>query len=170
MSETDQMPRWYAIRTRSRHEKLVRDRLAAEGIEQLLPTVFRLSQWKDRKRRIQIPLFGGYVFVHVPIRQRRLDILKVPGIVRIVGLNNIPEPVPDEEIESVQVFLKTTIRYDPYPYLAVGRRVEIRRGALKGLQGILIKKKNKFKFVLSVHLIQQSVALEIDASDIEPAG
>ena len=166
----DDALRWYAVYSRSRHEKTVCEELQRRGIETFLPLREILSQWKDRKRRIQIPLFGGYVFVHVPIRQRRLDILKVPGVVRIVGLNNTPEPVPDAEIESVQVFLKTTIRYDPYPYLAVGRRVEIRRGALKGLQGILIKKKNKFKFVLSVHLIQQSVALEIDASDIEPTG
>ena len=166
----DDALRWYAVYSRSRHEKTVCEELQRRGIETFLPLREILSQWKDRKRRIQVPLFGGYVFVHVPMRQRRLDILKVPGIVRIVGLNNTPEPVPDEEIESVQLFLKTTIRHDPYPYLSVGRRVEIKRGALQGLQGVLIKKKNKFKFVLSVHLIQQSVALEIDASDIEPTG
>ena len=159
---------WFAVYLRSRHEKAVNEEMHARGIETFLPLREILSQWKDRKRRVQVPLFGGYIFVHVPIRQRRLDVLNVPGVVRIIGLNNAPEPVPDQEIEAVQAFLNTTIRYDPYPYLTVGRRVEIKRGALKGVEGILLKKKNKFTFVLSVHLIQQSVALEIDASDIEP--
>lgn len=159
---------WYAVYSRSRHEKVVEQELQRKGIETFLPLREILSQWKDRKQRVHVPLFSGYVFVHVPVRQRRLDIMKVPGVVRIVGFNNIPETIPDEEIEAVQAFLQTTIKYDPYPYLNVGRRVEIRRGSLKGLQGILVKKKNKFKFILSVHLIQQSVALEIDASDVEP--
>lgn len=162
--------RWYAVYSRSRHEKVVQAELQRKGVETFLPLREILSQWKDRKQRVHVPLFSGYVFVHTPIRQRRLDIIKIPSVVRIVGFNNNPEPIPDGEIEAVQAFLDTTIKYDPYPYLNIGRRVEIRRGALRGLQGILVKKKNKFKLVLSVHLIQQSVALEIDASDVEPVG
>ncbi len=166
----DDLTRWYAIYTRSRHEKVVEQELRRKEIETFLPLREILSQWKDRKQRVQVPLFAGYVFVRVPLQQRRLDILKVLGVSRIIGINNNPEPIPDEEIEAVQKFLNTTIKYDPYPYLNIGQRVEIKRGALNGLQGILIKKKNKFKFILSVHLIQQSVALEIDASDVEPVG
>ncbi|MBI2820984.1 MAG: UpxY family transcription antiterminator [Acidobacteria bacterium] len=166
----DEPERWYAVYTRSRHEKTVSEELQRRGIETFLPLREVLSQWKDRRQRIQVPLFRGYVFVRACMRRRRSDIMKVSGVVRIVGFDNKPAPIPDEEIEAVQIFLDTTIKYDPYPYLNVGRRVEIRRGALKGLQGILLKKKNKFKFVLSVHLIQQSVALEIDASEVEPIG
>jgi transcription antitermination factor NusG len=170
MSVMDDPQRWYAVYTRSRHEKIVQQELQRKAIETFLPLREILSQWKDRKQRIQVPLFSGYVFVHVPIQERRLDIVKVPGVVRIIGFDNRPEPIPDKEIEAVQTFLATTIKYDPYPYLNVGQRVEVRRGPLKDLEGILIKKKNKFKFILSVHLIQQSVALEIDASDVEPRG
>ena len=165
----DAKERWYAVYARSRHEKVVQEELRQKGIETFLPLREVVSQWKDRKKRVQIPLFQGYVFVRVPIHKRRLDIVKAPGVVRIIGFNNKPEPIPDEEVEAVRAFLNTKIRFDPHPYLNVGRRVEIRRGALRGLQGILVKKKNKFKFILSVHLIQQSVALEIHASDVEPA-
>jgi len=162
--------RWYAVYARSRQEKKVNEELQQKGIETFLPLREILSQWKDRKKRVQVPLFGGYLFVRAVLRQRRVDIMKVSGVVRIVGFDNTPEPIPDEEIQAVQTFLTTTIKYDPYPYLSIGRRVEIRRGALKGLQGILVKKKNRFKFILSVNLIHQSVAVEIDASDVEPVG
>jgi len=162
--------RWYAVYTRSRHEKVVEAELQRKSIETFLPLREILSQWKDRKQLVQVPLFTGYIFVHAPINQRRLDIVKVPGVARIIGFNNNPEPIPDEQIQAIQTFLQTTIKYDPYPYVKVGQRVEIRRGALRGMQGILVKKKNKFKFILSVDLIQQSVALEIDASDVEPIG
>lgn len=162
--------RWYAVYTRSRHEKVVEEELQRKSIETFLPLREVLSQWKDRKQRVHIPLFTGYLFVHVPMQQRRLDIVKVPGVARIIGFDNRAEPIPDEQIQAIQTFLQTTIKYDPYPYVKVGQRVEIRRGALRGMQGILLKKKNKFKFILSVDLIQQSVALEIDASDVEPIG
>lgn len=159
---------WYAIYTRSRHEKVVLAQLQRKGIETFLPVREVLSQWKDRKRKIELPLFTGYVFARVDMAQRRLDILKVPGVARIVGFNNHPEPIPDEQLDAVQKLVQTTIKYDPYPYVGVGQRVEVRRGALAGIRGILIRKTNQFKFILSVDLVRQSVGLEIDGSDVEP--
>ena len=113
------------------------------------------------------PLFPGYLFVHVPMTERRLDIVKVPSVVRIVGSNNGPEPIPDEQIQSLKHFVFAEIPLNPYPYLKEGDEVRIIRGALKGLRGILVEKKSQFRFVLSVDLIQQSVSCEIDAEDCE---
>src|SRR5213593_3108462 len=108
------LPRWYALRTRSRHEKLVRDRLAGLGIEQLLPTVKRLSQWKDRKKEIEVPLFSGYCFGRFEW-QERTPVLKVSGIVEIVGGGSRPEPIPDEEIAALNTLMASTLRYDVHP-------------------------------------------------------
>ena len=158
---------WYAVYTRSRHEKMVAEELWTKQTESFLPLREVISQWKDRRKRVQLPLFPGYLFVRVPIKERRLDILKVPSVVRIVGFNSGAAPVPDEQIQGVKTLVFSTLEFDPYPYLAAGDRVEIIRGALKGLRGILLEKKNRYKFILSVDLIQQSVACEIDAADVE---
>lgn len=153
--------------TRSRHEKVVAEELWKKQIEVFLPLHDKVSQWKDRKKTIQLPLFPGYLFVHAPLRDRRLDILKVDSVVRIIGFNSQPVAIPDEQIQAVKTLVFSTLVLDPYPYLAVGDRVEIMRGPLKGLRGILLEKKNRFKFILSVDLIQKSVACEVDASDVE---
>ncbi len=159
--------RWYAIYTKSRHEKVVAEELWQRQIECFLPLQQRYSKWKDRTKLIQFPLFPGYLFVHVPIRERRLDILKVPSVVRIVGFNQVPEPIPDAQIRAVKNLVFNEMEYDPYPYLSSGDRVRIVRGPLRGVEGILLEKKNRYTFVLSIDLIQQSVACEIDAADVE---
>jgi len=159
------LPRWYAIRTRSRHEKLVRDRLAAQGTEQLLPTVMRLSQWKDRKKEIEVPLFSGYCFAHFPWPER-LAVLKVFGVVEIVGGGSHPEPIPDEEIHALRTLMASTLRYDAHPYLYEGMAVEVIRGPLEGVRGILLRKDKRHRLVIAVHLIQQAAAVEIDATDV----
>lgn len=159
--------RWYAVYTRSRHEKVVAEELWKKQIEVFLPLHDKVSQWKDRKKTIQLPLFPGYLFVHAPLRDRRLDVLKVDSVVRIIGFNNEPVAIPDEQIQAVKTLVFSTLVFDPYPYLVVGDRVEIVRGPLKGLRGILLEKKNRLKFILSVDLILKSVACEVDASDVE---
>lgn len=161
------IPRWYALRTRSRHEKLVRDRVAAQGIEQLLPTVRRLSQWKDRKKEIEAPLFSGYCFARLPW-QDRLRVLKVSGVVEIVGGGHRPEPIPDAEIEAIRTLMTSTLPYDSHPYLHEGMAVEVIRGPLEGVRGILLRKANRYRLVLAVNLIQQAAAVEIDAADVAP--
>lgn len=158
---------WYALRTRSRHEKLVRDQLAGLRIEQLLPTVTRLSQWKDRKKEIEVPLFSGYCFARFAWQDRN-PVLMVSGVVEIVGGGHHPEAIPDEEINALRTLMVSTLRYDAYPYLHEGMTVEVIRGPLEGVRGILLRKDKRHRLVISVHLIQQAAAVELDATDVVP--
>ena len=162
-------PRWYALYTRSRFEKKMLSELTDRNIEVFLPMREVLSRWKDRKKRIWIPLFPGYIFVnHVDTPENRYKILNVPGAVRFVSVEGRAEPIPEEQIQSVRKFLESDIAIDPYPYMKVGSRVEIIAGPLRGIQGILVKKRGRFRFVLQVDLIRQAVSVEIDASDVRP--
>jgi transcription antitermination factor NusG len=162
-------PAWYALYTRSRHEKRLLADLSERSVEVFLPMREILSRWKDRKKRIWLPLFPGYIFVHqVDTPENRYRVLNMPGAVRFVGHEGHAERIPDEQIDAVRRFLESKIAVDPYPYIKVGQRVEIVAGALKGIQGILIQKKNRFRFVLRVDLIRQAVSIEIDASDVRP--
>ena len=166
MNQTNNL-RWYALRTKSRHEKLVRDRLEKQGIEPLLPTVKRLSQWKDRKKEIEVPLFSGYCFVRFG-SQQTLPVLKTIGVVEVVGAGQQPEPIPDEEIAALQTLMTSVLPYDPHPYLHEGMMVEVVRGPLKGVQGVLLRKEKRHRLVLGVRLIQQAAAVEIDINDVVP--
>ena len=159
---------WYALKTKSRHEKLVRDRLTAQGIEPLLPTVKRLNQWKDRKKEVEVPLFSGYCFGRFAWEDR-LPVMKISGIVDIVGGGNRPEPIPDEEIDALKILMSSTLRYDSHPYLHEGMTVEVVRGPLQGVHGILVRKEKRHRLILAVHLIKQAAAVEIDDSDVVPA-
>ena len=156
---------WYALRTRSRHEKLVRDQLDKQGIEPLLPTVKRLSQWKDRKKEVEVPLFSGYCFVRFS-HQDKMPIQQVTGVVEIVGSGSRPEPIPDEEIDALRRLMISVLPYDPHPYLHEGMKVEVVRGPLQGVRGILLRKEKRHRLVIGVHLIQQAAAVEIDVSDV----
>ena len=159
--------RWYAIRTRSRHEKLVRERLVAIGVEHLLPTVFRLSQWKDRKKEVEAPLFSGYCFARF-CWPDRLSVQRVPGVVGIVGGGQRPEPIPDAEIEALKALMASKLPYDAHPYLREGMVVEVKRGPLEGVRGILLRKAKRHRLVISIHLIQQAAAVESDVSEVVP--
>jgi len=168
MLQTNEIPRWYALRTRSRHEKQVRDRLISQGVEQLLPTLIRLSQWKDRKKKIESPLFPGYCFAQF-MWQDRLSVLKIPGVVQIVGSSDLPEPVRTEEIDALKKLMASTLFYDAHPYLHEGTEVEVIRGPLEGIRGVLLRKEKRYRLVISVHLIKQAAVVEIDAADVVPA-
>jgi len=162
-------PAWYALYTRSRFEKKLLLELTDRSVEVFLPMREVLSRWKDRRKRIWLPLFPGYIFInHIDTPENRYRILNIPGAVRFVGIEGRPEPVPDEQIDGVRRFLEASIAVDPYPYLQVGQRVEIIAGPLKGITGILVQKRGKFRFVLQVDLIRQAVSVEIDASDVRP--
>jgi transcription antitermination factor NusG len=162
-------PAWYALYTRSRFEKKLMTELSDRSIEVFLPMREVLSRWKDRKKRIWLPLFPGYIFVrHLDIPAIRYRILNIPGAVRFVGHGGHAEPVPDDQMEAVRRFLEASISIDSYPYIRVGNRVEVIAGPFKGIQGILVKKKGKFRLVLQVDLIRQAVSIEIDASDVRP--
>ena len=166
-AEMLEQPRWYALHTRSRHEKVAHDQLCAKGIQNLLPLWRKRSVWKDRIKMIDVPLFSGYIFGHFPLKQK-LDVLQTVGVVRIVGLNSQPFPVPDEQIEAVQTMIEQHLRYDPHPFLQEGMRVRVKRGVLRGAEGILLTKKQHYRLIISVDLIQKSVAVDIDSADVEP--
>lgn len=161
------MKEWYAVYTKSRHEKVVAEELWQKEIEVFLPLRNVVSKWKDRKKEVQFPLFPGYLFVNVPIKERRLDILKVPSVVRIIGYDKEPVPIPTDQVVAVKTLVFSKLPYDPFPDIVVGDRVRVRRGPLRGMEGILVEKKTKYRFVISVDLIQQAVACEIDAADVE---
>lgn len=167
MPDAEGTPRWYAVRTRSRHEKLVRDRLAGLGVEHLLPTVMRLSQWKDRKKEIEAPLFPGYCFARFRWPDH-LAVQTVSGVVGLVGGGQRPEPIPDAEIDALKLLMASELPYDAHPYLREGMMVEVRRGPLEGVRGILLRKAKRHRLVISIHLIQQAAAVEIDASEVVP--
>lgn len=158
---------WYALRTKSRHEKLVRDQLEKQGIEPLLPTVKRLSQWKDRKKEIEVPLFSGYCFVRFS-QQKKTPVQKITGVVGIVGSGSRPEPIPEQEIDALHRLMDSVLPYDPHPYLHEGMNVEVVRGPLQGVHGILLRKEKRHRLVLGVRLIQQAAAVEIDVNDVVP--
>lgn len=160
-------PHWYAVRTRSRHEKVVRDQLAAKSLEPFLPLWTRWSRWKDRRKQIAIPLFPGYCFAHFQLAEKLL-VLKTPGVVGIVGVNGTIESVSSEEIEAIRTLVNGPLRYDPCPFLAEGMEVEVVRGPLMGVRGRLLRKDRGARLVISVTLIRQAASVEIDAADIAP--
>ncbi|MGH7332964.1 MAG: transcription termination/antitermination protein NusG [Candidatus Rokuibacteriota bacterium] len=161
-------PRWYAVRTRSRHEKRVRAQLADRpGIDVFLPLLERRSRWKDRIQRVQEPLFPGYCFARFR-RPDRLRVLKAAGVVGLVGPSGEPEPIPDSEIEAIRTLAGSRLSYEPFPFLAEGMAVEVIRGPLMGVRGRLLRKDRDLRVVLSVTLIRQSVSVEIDTAEVTP--
>jgi transcription antitermination factor NusG len=160
-------PHWYALRTRSRHEKRVREELEARGIEPFLPLVERWRQWKDRRKRVAFPLFPGYCFARFP-RTSRVAVLTIPGVVQILGNQDGPVPVPESEIEAVRRLAESTLPYDPHPYLTQGMPVEVIRGPLAGLRGLLLRKGARARLVIGVSLIHQGASVELDAHDVVP--
>jgi transcription antitermination factor NusG len=162
-----EQPYWYALHTRSRHEKVVRDQLSAKGITNLLPLWHKRSVWKDRVKMIDVPLFSGYIFGHFALKNK-LEVLQTVGVVRIVGLNGQTVPVPEEQIQAVQTMVEKRLHYDPHPFLKEGMRVRVKHGVLRGAEGVLIAKRQHYRLVISVDLIQKSVAVDIDSADVEP--
>ena len=130
---------WYALRTKSRHEKFVRDQLHKQGIEPLLPTVKRLSQWKDRKKEIEVPLFSGYCFVRFG-NGESCRCRKWLAFSKSSAASD-PEPIPEEEIESLKTLMTSVLPYDPHPYLHEGMKVEVVRGPLQGVHGLLLRER-----------------------------
>lgn len=166
MQNENTTPRWYAAYTRSNHERTAAEQMKRRSIEHFVPTYETVRTWKDRRKRLEMPLFPGYVFVRVAIEER-LSVLVVPGIVRLVGFENRPVPVADEEIESLRTIVDRRLRPEPHPFLPVGRKVRIKRGALEGVTGILVRKKGRVRLLISVDLIRQSAAVEVDSADVE---
>jgi transcription antitermination factor NusG len=159
--------RWYAIYTMSRHERRVAQDLSQRHLNSFLPTYRSVHRWKDRRKELELALFPSYVFVHAE-RKDRLQILQVPSVVSIVSFDGRPAVIPDAEIDALRCGLDSQMRLQPHPYLKVGKRVRIHSGPMAGQEGILIRRKDSCRVVLSIDFIMRSVSVEVDASDIEP--
>jgi len=160
-------PRWYAACTRSRHEKSVAAQLVRKQIEIFLPLYETAHRWKNGDHRVQLPLFPGYIFVRVPLIHR-LEVLKVPGVVRLVGFDGLPSALDDGEVETLQRALSAGLKAAPHPYLTAGRRVRITAGPLVGREGVLVRRKSAMHVVVSVNLIQRSILVETDVATLVP--
>lgn len=159
-------PHWYALYTCANHEKRVAAELQARTVENFLPLYSSVRRWKDRRVNLDLPLFPGYVFVRLALRDR-LRVVQIPSVVRLVGFNGLPCALPDTEMEIMRSGLSQRLRAEPHPFLTVGRRVRIVGGPFVGLEGILKRKKTNLRVVVSLDLIQRSVAVDVAAEDIE---
>lgn len=157
---------WYAIWTRSRHEHVVRDQLERKGYEAFLPTIPKWSRWKDRKKKIDWPLFPGYCFARFDTRER-LPILKCTGVVSIVSFDGEIVAIPDFEIDGIRRLVESDLQYDPCPLIREGMLVEVIHGPLKGVVGRLTRKGAHARLILAVDLIGQAVSVEVDAADVK---
>ena len=159
-------PPWYAIYTRHRHEKAVAQILTSKGFEVFLPLYGAAHRWKDRTKVVSLPLFPCYVFLKGGL-DRRLDIVTTPGIYALVSTAGQPAVIPSTELEGVRRTLESAVRVEPHPFLKCGDWVRVKCGPLAGFQGILIRKKNLYRLVLSVEMLGKAAAVEIDAFLVE---
>jgi len=160
-------PHWYAAYTCANHEKGVAQQLERRSVECLLPLYESVRRWKDRRVRLQLPLFPGYVFVRLALRDR-LRALQIPGVAKLVGFDGHPAPVPDEDIVAVRACLAGRHPVQPHRYLQRGQRVRVLRGPLAGLAGIVVREKKTTRLVVSLDLLMRSVSVEFDTADIVP--
>jgi transcription antitermination factor NusG len=160
---------WYAAYTCANHEKRVREQLEERSVESFLPVYETVRRWKDRRMQLQLPLFPGYVFVRMALVDR-LRVLQIPSVVRLVGFNGQLSTLPDEEIEGLKKSLAGGVLAEPHPFLSVGRRVRVKAGPLAGVEGIVIRRKNRLRLVISLDLIQRAAAVEVEAADLESIG
>lgn len=162
-------PRWYAAYTNANHEKCVAVQLQQKSVEHFLPLYESVRRWKDRRVSLQLPLFPGYVFVRLALRDR-LQVLQIPGLVHLISFAGHPAPLQDEDINALKNCLDHGSHLAPHPYLQAGRRVKVKSGPLRGLEGIILRRKNSTRFILSFDLIMRSVAVEIDQTILTPFG
>lgn len=160
--------RWYAAYTCANHENRVSEQLAAREVEHFLPVYRSVRRWRDRRVELDLPLFPGYVFVRLALRDR-LRVLQIPSVARLVGFGGSPTALPDEDMEILRAGLDSRLMAEPHPYLTEGRRVHVRRGPLTGMRGILLRRRGKARFVVSMELIMRSMSVEMDEADLESA-
>ncbi|SRR6266567_1347447 len=160
---------WYAVYTTVRHEKVVAQQLEQRSVEAFLPLYRSLHRWKDRRKLVELALFPGYVFVKIAIEER-LRVLQVPGVVSLVGFNGKFPALPEPEISALRSGLENNLYAEPHPYLLIGKRVRVVRGPMAGAEGILTRKKDKYRVVISIDVLMRSVAVEVDGADLELVG
>ena len=163
------LPHWYAVQTVGRQEKSVTERLCELELSLYLPLVTEMHRWSDRRKRMDVPLFPGYTFLYSPMNESiRLTVVRAPGVTGFVTSQGKPASIPDAEIERVQKLLLQKEPLLAHTFLTRGKRVRIRGGALDGVEGILVGTNADWSLVVSVELIQRSIALRLKGYDIEP--
>ncbi len=158
---------WFALYTRANHEARVAENLGFRSVEYFLPLFQSVRLWKDRRVKLQLPLFPGYVFVRIAVRDR-LRVLQAPGAVRLVSFDGLPAVLPDEQIDALKRASAGGLTARPHPYVTVGRHVRIRGGPLQGQEGILVRRKGAMRVVVSLAQISCSMIADVEAADIEP--
>ena len=158
---------WFALRVRSNFERTTALHLGQRGFEQYVPTYNDEARWSDRTKAVDRLLFPGYVFCRLD-PHNRLPVVSAPGVVSVLGFGKIPVPVPDQEIEAIRTMLASGLRIKPWPFLQVGQRVLVQRGALEGVEGILLRFKNFCRIVVSITILQRSVSTELDEDAVRP--
>lgn len=160
---------WYAIHTRPRHEKITATELEQKGISTFLPLVTHIHRWSDRRKKVELPLFSGYAFVNiVPAAEVRVSVLRTHGVLSFVGSHSQGTPIPENQIQGIRTLLASTIPFMSHPFLKIGQRVRIRGGCLDGVEGIVTRQNGDRRLVVSVDMIQRSVAVSIEGFDVEP--
>lgn len=161
-------PRWYALYTCARHEKRVAEQIERRQLSCFLPSYRSMRRWKDRRKELELALFPGYVFVHMSL-SNKLKVLQVPGVVQLVSFHGQPAALPAEEIEALRNRISGSAKIAPHPYLQAGRKVRVHSGPFQGLEGIIVRRKDRCRLVFSIDLIQRSLAIELDEADLEAA-
>jgi transcription termination/antitermination protein NusG len=160
---------WYALHTRSRHEKMVAHRLQECGLETYLPTVKEVHRWSDRKKKVEVPLFTCYVFLRCNLSpENRNHVYRIESVLGFVGGGGAGMSIPDEQIENIQRLMAQSLPWRSHPFLKVGQRVRVRGGALDGVEGIFLSENGDHSLVISVEAIQRSMAVRIDGYDVVP--
>jgi transcription antitermination factor NusG len=157
---------WFAVEIQHNRERAVADLLQSKGFDAFLPTYQEPRQWSDRIKLTELPLFPGYLFCRLN-GERRLPILTTPGVRRIISFGNTPIPVPEDEIEAVRRFIKSKLKIHPWPFLEVGQTVRIEKGPLAGVEGVLQEFRGNYRVVVSISLLQRSIAAEMDGTWIK---
>lgn len=161
---------WFAIHTRARHEKRVAERLLEQGLSTYLPLVKETHRWSDRKKVVEVPLFGCYVFAKFDpsSTQDRTRICRTDGVLQLLGMRGEAIPIPDQQIDAVRVLVNEQLPFSEHPFLKIGERVRVRGGAMDGIEGILVGRNGDRTLVVSVDVIQRSLAVRIEGYRVEP--
>jgi transcription termination/antitermination protein NusG len=159
---------WFAIQTYPRHEKKVCGQLTTKGVDNYLPLVSGIHQWSDRRKQVEMPLFAGYAFVHIPpSAECRVQVLEIAGVLGFVGAGRQGLPIPDLQIENIRTLLRNKISLDPYPFLKIGQRVRIRGGSLDGIEGILVRRNGVRRLIISVETLERSLSVCVEGLAVE---
>ena len=160
---------WYAVHTQARHEKVVANRLAEQGVTTFLPLVTSVHRWSDRIKKVELPLYSCYVFARIePNNEQRNRVCRTSGVFGIVGTRSEGTPIPDHEIDSVRGFLNESLPWSVHPFLKIGQRVRVRGGSMDGVEGILVARNGEASLVISIHAIKRSLAIRIEGYNVEP--